>query len=1035
MKFKPFSHHGVDVHVESVTIPTYLQGPADPNPPILVKGIRAIYPHTWQKSFTERIEPRRYDALVLTSRWIRAVVLPDWGMHLYRAIDMVTGRDMFHCPSVFRSAHNALRGAYVAGGVEMNFPVGHTMMTASRVGVYIRKAPGGVQLLFHNTDRRSGLACAVGFTLAGDFRGILFDQYFHNPTPLPQPWYYWLNAGLTPHRSLRFLFPSPEMLGHFEGPWMETANRYPWPVHQGLDYSRFEQAPEPVGLFSQAHMAGWFGAWYDDWDFGVVRWAPPWRVAGQKFWTWGNSEEGMLWSKIGGEGELPVPEIQSGRPETQMDRGVLRPYAVTSHREWWMPVAGIGDVQAVSRFGAMAVQREGKTVRVRMSPACDISAAWIEVNGQRVRSHGHAKTVELKTGKVFERVLHVPAGELTSVAIVSPCGKTLEWSVRTSATATNVTSLETRLQPAAELGPNALVHLGRRWQRCFRPDLAEEHYRRAMAKEPANSQALLQLGLLALEDDRPEEARTHLAAAIEANRWCDQALYLHALACLFSGDEIQAQADFTRAAATGDSWAIPAVVQLALASRRKGDDLQANAIIADGLAREPNNPTLLRMSSRCGSNMCGAPTGDSGVTLKMLDVVLGVCPVARNERRLAKLSDSWAYIPADNAFDDDQRIALALGYAEMSEVKETARLLKAVKSDAGKSRAAYLMRWIGHANPDKVNSLFFGWGREDRQALELAVREQPLDAVAQFALGCLLAEQRKLSPAIEHLQAAAMLRKNDSVVLVALATVLLETGLVAEAASQLESAVALKPANPTAWVRLDEAMRMDGRRDRAWLARFAAAGAEVLDNEEARQCLARLACDLWQFDQAADLLTGREFHPYELTHELRDLWSEIHRRKAVALAMAGQFEPAIRSIRLALEYPPNLALGRPHRRFDAPTLYAAGCIFEAAGDVAGAHAYFEQAAQEDQPDPTPAKPWSILAQIRLGLALCGTATPSATHTTRLAELVRQTQACLDADFHRHLSTRLREILALCQRIEDGYMPVLADLAQSDGVNL
>ena len=53
---------------------------------------------------------------------------------------------------------------------------------------------------------------------------------------------------------------------------------------------------------------------------------------------------------------------------------------------------------------------------------------------------------------------------------------------------------------------------------------------------------------------------------------------------------------------------------------------------------------------------------------------------------------------------------------------------------------------------------------------------------------------------------------------------------------------------------------------------------------------------------------------------------------------------------------------------------------------------------------------------------------------RLTELVRQTQACLDAEFHVHLSGQFRQMLSLCRRIEKGYLPTLSDLARMTEAN-
>ena len=150
-----FRHLDIQVVSDTAIISSYLPGPANLNPPLFEKGVKDIYPYSWNDSFSEEIKEKAYDVIKIVSPFIEAQILPDWGFHLYRAIDRITKRDLFHRPEVMKPANNAIRGAYVAGGVEFNFPVGHNAMTWNRVGLHIKKTEEGVSALFHNIDKCS----------------------------------------------------------------------------------------------------------------------------------------------------------------------------------------------------------------------------------------------------------------------------------------------------------------------------------------------------------------------------------------------------------------------------------------------------------------------------------------------------------------------------------------------------------------------------------------------------------------------------------------------------------------------------------------------------------------------------------------------------------------------------------------------------------------------------------------------------------------------------------------------------------------
>ena len=1012
MKMKSFSHLGIDVEFKQLTIPTYALGPPDPNPPLFGRGVRSIYPYEWQKTFTNSIEEKTYDAVVLTSNMMEITILPEWGMHLHKALDRLTGRDLFYCPKVMKPAHNAVRGAYVAGGVEWNFPIGHSVATWSRVPLYIKKTNEGIQALFHHIERRSGTSIAAGITLTPDYRGVIFDQYLNNSTPVPQPWSCWINAGITPHKSIRFAFPTEEMIGHYVGAFLETATKYTYPRMHGVDYSSYREIPEPIGLFSPCDVTGWFGLCYEDLRFGIVRWAPPWKVQGQKLWSWGNSEEGLLWGRIGADLGLPIPEIQSGRPQTQMDRGVLRPYSTLSHREWWMPFSNLSNVHSASKYGAIAIEQDRGETYLKISPTLAVKRCRLRINQGK-----SDRAFDLSPSEPCKLLLAIPKERIKQIAVSSPDDTIFSWSMQTSTIAKNASFLYDSYTTTEEMSAEQLFLKGHYWQRMQRGELARSFYRMALKRDSGFARVHVHLGLLSILSEDYDNALDELSLALERDPQSDEALYLHGLASLWSGNTNQACADFCVAAATGTGYVLPALIQLALESLRSGENARARMVLDCGLEREPNNPTLLFL--RALDNRRRRDTEGWKTDCEMLDQQLGVSLQAQWERYFASESNENLHVRADSETEDADAINMALQYSECGAREEAKNTLREVTSATGSSQAFYLMQWMGYDTIGAPDSGFLAWGREMKSALEVSLNSNDEDPVACFGLGCLLAEIGQLDSAIVHLANAARLGPDNSLFRTTLGRVYLERGSVEEAANELEIAVSLDPPNPTAWIELDNALRLTGRRDNVWLSQFRSASTEILEDEETREALARLCVDLGHFDWAEDLLATIEFHPYELTHDLRNLWSRLQRNKAVQQALAGDYDQAGSSIRKALEYPENLHLGKPLRTFDSRTLYTAGMIMESKGDTAAATSYFRLAAAEDQPDPTPTKPWSVLAHMRLG--------NETEANDRLSALVTEALRYLQAGFQPDLENDLKKIIALGKQIESGWRPSLRDL--------
>src|SRR5258707_3230913 len=118
----------------TLSLPTHIEGLPDSNPPfdVFLSG-DFFYPYTMRTNFPNQVVSHAWRALNLENEYLKCTVLPDLGGHLYTCLDKLSGRQMFYANSAVKKRWIALRGAWVAMGIELNFPVAHSWVTVSPV--------------------------------------------------------------------------------------------------------------------------------------------------------------------------------------------------------------------------------------------------------------------------------------------------------------------------------------------------------------------------------------------------------------------------------------------------------------------------------------------------------------------------------------------------------------------------------------------------------------------------------------------------------------------------------------------------------------------------------------------------------------------------------------------------------------------------------------------------------------------------------------------------------------------------------------
>ncbi|MCW8133472.1 MAG: DUF5107 domain-containing protein [Planctomycetota bacterium] len=365
---------------------------------------RNIYPYARRESHSVgQPVTKPYRVVRLANEYMEVDVLPELGGHIWGAKDKLRDAEIFHRVDAIKPQDLGVAGAWIATGVEFNFPVTHSILTVEPIlethGV---DADGTAWVCIGASDRLFGLRWQMHLRLSPGVRKLKIYGWFHNPTEQEHPWCYWGNAGVTTHPSLRLYYPFT---------WAEHHGgmQFQWPMEHGKDLTYFRNCPEPVSIFGETGSERWFGAYYDDFNRGVVHTADPRTVPGKKYFAWGTGEAGKRWADLLSDNHSGYVEIQSGSRNDQEFWNVLKPHATFRIAECWQPVDGLGGITSANEYLTACLERKGDDVFVRAQPAESLRGVeFAAYAGERLLERWNAN---LTPDKVHEYRLKHPFDE------------------------------------------------------------------------------------------------------------------------------------------------------------------------------------------------------------------------------------------------------------------------------------------------------------------------------------------------------------------------------------------------------------------------------------------------------------------------------------------------------------------------------------------------------------------------------------------------------------------------------------------------
>ena len=357
------------VETTKITIPTYHRGPDDPYPALTFGGHvtrrRAKpYPYHMQDDIdiaTMSFCPdQEHRAVRMSNGLLEAIVLPDLNGRLYSLRDVRTDREIFYRNRVVKPALVGLRGAWLSGGIEFNFPtVGHSVSTVWPVFHRVEQSRDEVAVTVGDLDRSTRELWQVRMSLRAHRAALDVAVTLANPNDYRERLYFWQNAAVPATDDLRFVCRSD---------WTVGAQATPFPMQNGADRSWHVNNPRPCDHFAYRSHADFFGAFYRDTRMGTYYVGPRHNTPGQKYFTWGTEADNRIWEEYLTDSDGQYVEIQSGVLETQWVTDWLQPHASLRTRGCWFGASDAGEITWANNRAAVAVVERDEEVCLDVVP-------------------------------------------------------------------------------------------------------------------------------------------------------------------------------------------------------------------------------------------------------------------------------------------------------------------------------------------------------------------------------------------------------------------------------------------------------------------------------------------------------------------------------------------------------------------------------------------------------------------------------------------------------------------------------------------
>ena len=297
-----------------------------------------VYPYVSYCETANRPAPKKYTFVVLENRFIKVTISPDLGGKVTSIVHKGSGKEVLYVPQVIRPTRILPRFYFVAGGIEVSFPISHSPSENEKVLYRIDRVKERVYVTCGERELRFGMQWSVEYSLGPEDAFLTERAVFHNPGTSAYPWMSWSNAALPSAPDTEFHFPRGEVLSH--------ASRIDTIDWQKQGPKRESDIQEMTGYFWKSRDANAFGAYTPSLGTGLYHVADEAISPGMKLWSYGVGDD-RAWATLSTASPQPYIEIQGGPIGDQSIKLELLPKKTRWHVEYWIPTDKPLDIYAL----------------------------------------------------------------------------------------------------------------------------------------------------------------------------------------------------------------------------------------------------------------------------------------------------------------------------------------------------------------------------------------------------------------------------------------------------------------------------------------------------------------------------------------------------------------------------------------------------------------------------------------------------------------------------------------------------------------
>ncbi|UCF35665.1 MAG: DUF5107 domain-containing protein, partial [Acidobacteriota bacterium] len=797
----------------------------------------STYPYTTRENLTQRRADRVWRTLNLENEHLKVIVLPDLGGRLYSCVDKSNGAELFYANTSIKFAQVAYRGAWVALGIEFNFPVSHNWMTTSPVDFdTVRNDDGSASIWVGNIDRAYGMMWRVALTLHPGSSLLEQTVTLQNRDFSRHRYYWWNTSSVESYDDSQIVYPMKYTASHgFRD--IDT-----WPVDSsGVDLSiPGNHTRGFVSRFSVGSREPFMGVYHPKTAAGMVHYSAIDEAPGKKIWSWGWDQNGHTWRDALSDDHSSYLEIQAGLFRNQETYAFLEPQQLLRFHEYYMPVREIGGISRANLAGVLHLNRNeiagrgsALTVGVNVNREVKGGELLIRRDDQLILS----APFELTPSKAFlETYTELDDKGPYRVEVLDSNGRLLightegQYNFLPDSEITLGPQHSYKTPPVGERGDGDFVEVGKNQELLGKLLHAFDTYREGLDHYPDSFELNKAAGRLANQLKRYEEAVSFLERARWRTDNDPEILYYLGRAYLHLGQEKKAQVAWESSALVSD-FRIPAQLELARLWSRQGNHSHALALLQRIIGEAP-----LMLRAGCLEVAVLRTTGEIEQARARLRYWREIDPpnsFLRNEAVLLGADDPslWNHLAGDPervlelavdyiglGFYEDALLLLERIYPEQEVFSEPGTVLPQDYPLIAYYRAFCRERLGDSPRKDlqqasQLSTRYVFPNRpETLTVLKAAVRNVPEDATAHFLLGSLLLSGGRVEAALDEWEIARRIQPGISTLHRNIGyTQLIAQRSAEQALDTFVEGTAVDPSNIDLYLGADQAMSVLGR--------------------------------------------------------------------------------------------------------------------------------------------------------------------------------------------------------------------------------